>query len=61
MPYLIKSLVLSREESKDKGVQETTEMIVARYEAGINQFARNDAIRICRQRSWAISAFPTPS
>ncbi|MEO7899634.1 MAG: exonuclease SbcCD subunit D [Capsulimonas sp.] len=40
MPYLIKSLVLSREESKDKGVQETTEMIVARYESGINQLAQ---------------------
>ncbi len=36
MPYLIKSLVLSREENKDKGVQETTQLIVDRYTAGID-------------------------
>lgn len=39
MPYLIKSLVLSREENKDKGVQETTRLIVDRYEAGIRHLA----------------------
>ncbi len=39
MPYLIKSLVLSREENKDKGVQETTQLIVDRYSAGINTLA----------------------
>lgn len=39
MPYLIKSLVLAREEYKDKGVQETTQLIVDRYSAGINQLA----------------------
>ena len=39
MPYLIKSLVLSREEHKDKGVQETTQLIVDRYTAGINSLA----------------------
>ena len=39
MPYLIKSLVLSREENKDKGVQETTQLIVDRYAAGINTLA----------------------
>lgn len=39
MPYLIKSLVLSREEYKDKGVQETTQLIVDRYTAGIDALA----------------------
>ncbi len=39
MPYLIKSLVLSREEHKDKGVQETTQLIVDRYVSGINSLA----------------------
>ena len=39
MPYLIKSLVLSREENKDKGVQETTQLIVDRYAAGIHTLA----------------------
>ena len=39
MPYLIKSLVLSREENKDKGVQETTQLIVDRYAAGIHALA----------------------
>ncbi len=39
MPYLIKSLVLSREENKDKGVQETTQLIVDRYTQGINMLA----------------------
>ena len=39
MPYLIKSLVLSREENKDKGVQETTQLIVDRYTAGIDALA----------------------
>jgi len=39
MPYLIKSLVLSREEHKDKGVQETTQLIVDRYTDGINSLA----------------------
>lgn len=40
MPYLIKSLILSREEYKDKGVQETTELVVQRYTAGIDMLAR---------------------
>ena len=39
MPYLIKSLVLSREENKDKGVRETTQLIVDRYVSGINALA----------------------
>ena len=39
MPYLIKSLVLSREENKDKGVQETTQLIVDRYTSGIDTLA----------------------
>jgi len=39
MPYLIKSLVLSREENKDKGVQETTQLIVDRYTQGIDALA----------------------
>jgi exonuclease SbcD len=39
MPYLIKSLVLSREENKDKGVRETTQLIVDRYVAGIGALA----------------------
>ncbi len=39
MPYLIKSLVLSREENKDKGVQETTQLIVDKYVSGINALA----------------------
>jgi exonuclease SbcD len=39
MPYLIKSLVLSREENKDKGVQETTQLIVDRYTLGIDTLA----------------------
>ena len=39
MPYLIKSLVLSREENKDKGVQETTQLIVDRYTSGIAALA----------------------
>jgi len=39
MPYLIKSLVLSREDNKDKGVQETTQLIVDRYTAGISALA----------------------
>jgi len=39
MPYLIKSLVLSREENRDKGVQETTQLIVDRYTDGINLLA----------------------
>ena len=39
MPYLIKSLVLSREENKDKGVQETTQLIVDRYQAAIASLA----------------------
>lgn len=39
MPYLIKSLVLAREEYKDKGVQDTTQLIVEKYTAGINQLA----------------------
>lgn len=39
MPYLIKSLVLAREEYKDKGVQETTQLIVDKYTAGINALA----------------------
>jgi exonuclease SbcD len=40
MPYLIKSLILSREEYKDKGVQETTQLVVERYESGINMLAQ---------------------
>lgn len=39
MPYLIKSLVLSRDAFKDKGVQETTQLIVDRYVAGIDHLA----------------------
>jgi exonuclease SbcD len=39
MPYLIKSLVLSRDAFKDKGVQETTQLIVDRYAAGIDHLA----------------------
>lgn len=39
MPYLIKSLVLAREEYKDKGVQETTQLVVEKYTAGINALA----------------------
>ncbi|MGI4790129.1 MAG: metallophosphoesterase family protein [Janthinobacterium lividum] len=39
MPYLIKSLVLSREENKDKGVQETTQLIVDRYTSAIAMLA----------------------
>lgn len=39
MPYLIKSLVLARDEYKDKGVQETTQLIVDRYIAGIGKVA----------------------
>ncbi len=39
MPYLIKSLVLARDEYKDKGVQETTQLVVDRYAAGIAQLA----------------------
>ncbi|MGO8672107.1 MAG: metallophosphoesterase family protein [Capsulimonadaceae bacterium] len=39
MPYLVKSLLLSREEYKDKGVQDTTSLVVERYEAGINFLA----------------------
>ena len=39
MPYLIKSLVLAREEYKDKGVQETTQLVVDKYVAGIGQLA----------------------
>lgn len=39
MPYLIKSLVLAREEHKDKGVQDTTQLIVDKYTAGIGELA----------------------
>lgn len=39
MPYLIKSLILSREEYRDKGVQETTQLIVDRYSNGICMLA----------------------
>jgi exonuclease SbcD len=39
MPYLIKSLVLAREEYKDKGVQETTQLVVERYVTGIAHLA----------------------
>ena len=39
MPYLIKSLVLAREEYKDQGVQETTQLIVDKYSGGINALA----------------------
>jgi exonuclease SbcD len=39
MPYLIKSLVLAREEYKDKGVQETTQLVVERYVTGITHLA----------------------
>ncbi len=39
MPYLIKSLVLAREEYKDKGVQETTGLVVERYVGGIAKLA----------------------
>lgn len=39
MPYLIKSLVLARDEYKDKGVQDTTRLIVEKYENGINALA----------------------
>lgn len=40
MPYLIKSLILAREDYKDKGVQETTKLVVDRYESGINMLAQ---------------------
>lgn len=39
MPYLIKSLVLTRDAYKDKGVQETTQLIVDRYIAGLDHLA----------------------
>jgi exonuclease SbcD len=39
MPYLIKSLVLAREEYKDRGVQETTQLIVDKYSGGISTLA----------------------
>ena len=39
MPYLIKSLVLSKEENAGKGVQETTQLVVDRYVNGINTLA----------------------
>ncbi len=39
MPYLIKSLVLAREEYKDRGVQETTQLVVDKYTAGIDTLA----------------------
>ena len=39
MPYLIKSLVLSREENRDLGVQETTQLIVDKYAAAIAHLA----------------------
>ena len=39
MPYLIKSLVLSREENKDKGVAQTTQLVVDKYVHGINTLA----------------------
>ncbi len=39
MPYLIKSLVLARDEYKDRGVQETTQLIVDKYTDGINLLA----------------------
>ena len=39
MPYLIKSLVLSRDEYKDKGIQETTQLIVDKYTAGLAMLA----------------------
>ncbi|MBV9848879.1 MAG: exonuclease SbcCD subunit D [Armatimonadetes bacterium] len=39
MPYLIKSLVLARDEYKDKGVQETTQLVVDKYVAGIAHLA----------------------
>jgi DNA repair protein SbcD/Mre11 len=40
MPYLIKSLMLSREEYKDKGVQDTTALVVEKYETGIKHLAK---------------------
>jgi exonuclease SbcD len=39
VPYLIKSLVLSREENKDKGVQETTQLVVDKYTSAITSLA----------------------
>ena len=39
MPYLIKSLVLARDEYKDKGVQDTTKLIVEKYVESINNLA----------------------
>jgi len=39
MPYLIKSLLLKREENKNKGVQETTQLVVDKYTEGINALA----------------------
>ena len=48
MPYLIKSLVLAREEYKDKGVQETTQLVVEKYVAGIGQLAAEVRPGICR-------------
>jgi exonuclease SbcD len=40
MPYLIKSLILARDEYKDKGVQDTTALVVERYVEGIDRLAK---------------------
>ncbi len=39
VPYLIKSLVLAREDYKDQGVQETTGLIVEKYVGWLNKIA----------------------
>jgi exonuclease SbcD len=39
VPYLIKSLVLAREDYKDQGVQETTALIVEKYVGWLNKIA----------------------
>jgi len=39
MPYLIKSVVLSREESRNKGIEETNQLIVDQYTEEISSLA----------------------
>ncbi len=39
VPYLIKSLVLAREDYKDQGVQDTTALIVEKYVGWLNKIA----------------------
>lgn len=41
MPYLVKSAVLTRDEYKDKSIQETTELVVQKYGEYIDYLARH--------------------